>query len=142
MTVASDLNRLQTRQIHTIVNLVPLKCPNYFPEHFDYFSFEISDRPSAEILAKTADILEVIHQQTVSQKRTYVHCAKGISRAPTIAIAYLMRAKNISFDDAFDLVRAKVPHAEPNAGFLMQLESIAVGRKLVNQCPRDSASEC
>lgn len=136
MTVASDLNRLQTRQIQTVVNLVPLKCPNYFPEHFHYYSFEISDRPSAEILAKAADILDVIHQQTVSQKRTYVHCAKGISRAPTIAIAYLMRTKNMSFDAAFDIVRAKVPHAEPNAGFLMQLESIAVGKELVNQRSR------
>lgn len=100
------------------------KCPNFFPEYFTYFNYEISDRPSAEILARAAEILDAIRAQITHQKRIYVHCSKGISRAPTIAMAYLMRFNHLSFESAFDCVREKIKHADPNAGFLMQLASL------------------
>lgn len=116
---------MTAHKIHGVVNLVSTRCPDYFPHLLTYYNYEISDRPSAEILAKAAEILDVLHSQIADQKRIYVHCMKGISRAPTIAIAYLMRFNGLGFDQAFDLVRGKVKHAEPNAGFLMQLASLA-----------------
>lgn len=107
-----------------MVNLVAHRCPDHFPQHFEYFHFDLSDSPDAQILPQTTQILELLRLQLSLQKRTFVHCAKGISRAPTIAIAFLIRFHGLSFDDAFDFVRAKVSHAEPNAGFLMQLASL------------------
>lgn len=123
--MAANLALLTANKISGVVNLVSAKCPDFFPAQFAYYNYEISDRPSAEILAKANEILDVLHAQVSGQKRMYVHCMKGISRAPTIAIAYLMRFHGLTFDGAFDLVREKVKHAEPNAGFLMQLASLA-----------------
>jgi protein-tyrosine phosphatase len=45
----------------------------------------------------------------------------GISRSPTLVIAYLMKTQNLSFSEAFDLVKKKRPIIHPNQGFKNQL---------------------
>jgi protein-tyrosine phosphatase len=51
-----------------------------------------------------------------------VHCNAGVSRAPTICVAYLMKKLKISYDDAFELVKDARPAIEPNPGFTLQLK--------------------
>ena len=107
-----------------MINLVSSKCTNYFPKEIEYFNYEINDNASSQILYQTLEILEVITEYVLKGEHVLVHCYKGISRAPTIAIAYLIRQKSMNFDDAFDFVRTKVPKTEPNAGFLIQLTNL------------------
>ncbi|XP_058509193.1 dual specificity protein phosphatase 19-like [Solea solea] len=52
-----------------------------------------------------------------------VHCNTGVSRAPSVVIAYLMSRDGRSFDDALSLVRSARPASSPNPGFLDQLKS-------------------
>ena len=121
--VAANFSVLKHHKIDFIVNLVSSKSPNSFPLDFQYLNYDINDNANSQILLKTIQILESVGQELLAQKRVLVHCYKGISRAPTIAIAYLMKFYGMTFDDAFDCVKAKVPHAEPNAGFLIQLNN-------------------
>eukprot|EP01122_Echinamoeba_exundans_P001206 TRINITY_DN1118_c0_g1_i1.p1 TRINITY_DN1118_c0_g1~~TRINITY_DN1118_c0_g1_i1.p1 ORF type:complete len:286 (+),score=44.50 TRINITY_DN1118_c0_g1_i1:420-1277(+) len=51
-----------------------------------------------------------------------VHCNAGVSRAPTICIAYLMKKLKVTFEDAFELVKDARPAIEPNSGFVLQLK--------------------
>ena len=51
-----------------------------------------------------------------------VHCASGVSRSATTAIAYLMTRHRVSLQHALDSVRQNRPQASPNPGFLRQLE--------------------
>ena len=51
----------------------------------------------------------------------FVHCASGVSRAPTMVISYLVRSKRISLGDAFNYVVACRPSVYPNDGFMFQL---------------------
>ncbi len=51
-----------------------------------------------------------------------VNCRAGISRSPTILIAYLMRRFNMSFDDAMQYVKLCRPIVKPNYGFITQLQ--------------------
>jgi protein-tyrosine phosphatase len=50
-----------------------------------------------------------------------VHCSAGISRSVTIVIAYMVREKNMSVNDALAFIRTKRPRANPNCGFISQL---------------------
>eukprot|EP01119_Soliformovum_irregulare_P009152 TRINITY_DN22319_c0_g1_i1.p1 TRINITY_DN22319_c0_g1~~TRINITY_DN22319_c0_g1_i1.p1 ORF type:complete len:161 (-),score=14.58 TRINITY_DN22319_c0_g1_i1:170-652(-) len=51
-----------------------------------------------------------------------VHCHAGISRSPTIVMAYLMSSQKLSLACAHDLVRSARPFIWPNAGFRKQLQ--------------------
>lgn len=53
-----------------------------------------------------------------------VQCFAGISRSPTIVIAYLIQEFKMSYDDAYDLVLKSRPIARPNSGFVEQLKQL------------------
>ena len=95
-------------------------------DEFIYESFNIPDRPSENILPTLKEVNEKMKFYLSQGKWVVVHCYKGISRAPTMIISYLMLFKGLSFDQAFDTVRLKAPWIDPNAGFLIQLQSLQI----------------
>jgi predicted protein tyrosine phosphatase len=54
--------------------------------------------------------------------KIFIHCAAGMSRSPTIVIAYLMWKRQIFLDEAIKIVREKRPLISPNANFMNQLK--------------------
>ncbi len=56
----------------------------------------------SENLARCVTELEVALEPRWS--RVYLHCTAGINRSPTVAAAYLMRARRMSPQEAFDYV--------------------------------------
>ena len=78
----------------------------------------IRDRSSEQII----DIMEILIDFIDSQGKVLVHCQHGISRSSTIVMAYLMKTRNMTNLEAFDLVKAKRPIVDPNFGFLTQLQ--------------------
>lgn len=54
-------------------------------------------------------------------KKVLVHCQAGISRSPTIVIAYLMYKYNLSMNDAYSKVKDIRPIVAPNLIFMSQL---------------------
>lgn len=50
-----------------------------------------------------------------------IHCQVGKSRSAAIVIAYLVKHKNYSLDDAFKYIKKIRGKILPNIGFMMQL---------------------
>lgn len=50
-----------------------------------------------------------------------MHCEAGISRSPTICMAYLMKTQRLRLEEAFDAVRQRRAVVSPNFSFMGQL---------------------
>ena len=53
------------------------------------------------------DAVAWIDEQLADGRTVLVHCAKGRGRSATVVAAYLMRERNMTFDEANDLLRSK-----------------------------------
>lgn len=126
---------------HIIRCIVPSKkVENYSDGEYrvDYTNYNISDNstradPNGNGLANnpdqsTADIkqvfdetFEIIERTIKSGRSVLIHCNAGISRSPTIVIAYLMRKNNWTFAKALKAVQDIRPCVQPRPEFVDQL---------------------
>ena len=116
---------LQDLRIDHVVNLTSHKCANAFPEEFNYSSFMFSDRVDFDLTAKLNDVLIIVKALTDQGRRVLVHCQMGISRAPSVVMAFLMQFEGASYETALMRVQAANPEAYPNIGFLFQLRQMS-----------------
>lgn len=55
------------------------------------------------------------------RRKILVHCAKGISRSPSVAIGYLIMFERLSASEAYRNVKERRPIISPRSNFLAQL---------------------
>lgn len=72
--------------------------------------------------------------------KVYVHCWAGVSRSPTLCIAYLMKHRGLSMDDARDYVRKVRPHIRPNWGFEEMLKQFEKTLKQERRVPEETGT--
>ena len=120
----TDLKLLKRHKVSTIINMVGKKWSNKHKDHFTHHSFEIKDKIEEDILLYLFDIIDIVEENRRKGKVTLIHCYRGISRAPTAILAYLIRYAKMDFDDAFGLLKEKVPRIDPNLGFLIKLRNL------------------
>eukprot|EP00095_Tigriopus_kingsejongensis_P003749 maker-scaffold911_size81771-snap-gene-0.20 protein:Tk03749 transcript:maker-scaffold911_size81771-snap-gene-0.20-mRNA-1 annotation:"dual specificity protein phosphatase 19" len=119
---AGDLQVLHDSNITHILN-VGFGIENRFPSDFVYFNAEILDLPEFDIRTSLKLTFDHIEEVRIASGRILVHCNAGVSRAPTIVIAYLLRSQNSSLSNAWAQVKDARPCIRPNDGFKSQLES-------------------
>lgn len=84
----------------------------------DFFAMKSKDyymKPCIEIA------FDFISQAVKSKNGVLVHCAAGISRSASVIIYYLMRAKGLTYDQAYGRLKRFRPIVQPNPGFEKQL---------------------
>jgi dual specificity phosphatase 12 len=81
------------------------------------------DSSTQDLLIHMDHICEFIDYmlQSESPGAVLVHCEFGVSRSPTIVIAYLMRKRGLKFEDALAMVKEK-RKVRPSANFVKQLQ--------------------
>jgi len=93
-----------------------------FPKQFSYKCINVDDSDDADLAAHLNGCLEYIDSAISSGGTVLIHCLVGISRSPSIAIAYLMFKDKLSYEEAAEMVKKKHPLMEPNVGFVRQLK--------------------
>jgi protein-tyrosine phosphatase len=121
---ARNRNKLKQLGITHIINCCnPKYNPNIFPNDFVYVSIPVHDSRSENILQYFESTSALIEQIQLSGGKILVHCALGISRSVTLVMAYLLKANpTLSVTEILSLVRKSRPCANPNEGFIKQLE--------------------
>lgn len=117
--VACDPNILNVFKITDVLS-IGITVPQY--NNLTYKFIEAYDIPSFNIQNVFDECFLYIENIRLLGRRVFIHCNAGISRSPTIIVAYVMKYLKISFEDAFNLVKETRSTINPNAGFISQLK--------------------
>jgi len=118
--VSRELEVLRRHKItHILAAGFGLK--RHFPENFAYKQLDMIDMPSYEIQHHFAECNSFIDSAISHRGSVLVHCFQGISRSTTIVCAYLMHKQNLTASQALKFVKERHFDADPNYGFVYQL---------------------
>lgn len=82
----------------------------------------LDDDPNENILQHLHKTTEFTEEALRNGGAVFVHCAMGKSRSATVCCAYLMWKYNLTPDGALEQVREGRGVADPNPGFMEQLD--------------------
>jgi len=126
MYTATDPLTLQRLNITHVVSVV--KEPWYtYPPHIHNLCVPVHDHPRANIGGYLDNAVGWIKGALEEEEgegegaRVMVHCMWGMSRSPSVVIAYLMATKGMSLLRSMLHVKAKRRIVRPNRGFWHQL---------------------
>lgn len=109
-----------------------------FPKDFVYKVILIDDHPSEDIAKHFEDGLTFIKtalEQNLSNK-VVINCFAGISRSATMTIFIMSRLYDLSFTQAFEMVRRTRWFISPNHGFQTQLVNYLRSKYHVNEADK------
>eukprot|EP00475_Leptophrys_vorax_P017342 TRINITY_DN24005_c0_g1_i2.p1 TRINITY_DN24005_c0_g1~~TRINITY_DN24005_c0_g1_i2.p1 ORF type:complete len:268 (+),score=7.45 TRINITY_DN24005_c0_g1_i2:344-1147(+) len=118
---ASDRELLDKLGIKSIISIASNLGPPKFPESYKYTEISILDCSDVNIRTHFDRCFTAI-DEGIKAGGVLVHCVAGMSRSATIVIAYLMKKKGLSLRESFAHVKKCRPIAQPNYGFMRQLE--------------------
>ncbi|KAF2347586.1 Dual specificity phosphatase catalytic domain, partial [Trinorchestia longiramus] len=81
------------------------------------------DTPEFSIHSSLMKCIQFINRVRDVGGVVLVHCNAGVSRAPTVVVAYCMQQMRVPYNEAFDFVKQKRTFIRPNEGFVKQLKS-------------------
>lgn len=123
----SSRNRqlLSDRGIKVVFNLCAHRCVSPFADELTYHDYLLQDSQDFEIAVYFEEITGLIHHHLGRGEPIFVHCQKGLSRAPTLVMAFLIRFHGMDYDSALDLLRQKseISSLNPNPNFSFSLVS-------------------
>mmetsp|Transcript_16736 Transcript_16736/g.41213 ORF Transcript_16736/g.41213 Transcript_16736/m.41213 type:complete len:159 (+) Transcript_16736:443-919(+) len=95
----------------------------FFPDLFSYAVIPADDIGSFNMLQYFDCATKYIHSlHKTGAERILIHCSVGRSRSVAIVLAYLIRYHGHTLNSAFLHVWSRRQVADPNVGFLSQLE--------------------
>lgn len=119
---ASNRECLKQLGITHIIN-----CTSHLPLHFEddgiiYKKLPANDSGCQNLKQYFRDAIEFIDEVSECGGKVLVHCQAGVSRSPTIVLAYLMaRTEHKMLSDAFNFLKDRRPIVAPNLNFMGQL---------------------
>ncbi|KAG9487840.1 dual specificity protein phosphatase 18 [Eleutherodactylus coqui] len=111
---------LRSRHITRVINVSLGHNTRVIPD-VEYLHFPVADLPETPLYDYFETISQKIDEVEAGGGRTLIHCAAGVSRAPTLCLAYLMRYHGLTLLAAHAHLRKQRPIINPNIGFWKQL---------------------
>lgn len=91
-----------------------------FPKYFTYLSIDLRDKDYSNLLS-CLPAANLFINAGMTKGGVLVHCRGGRSRSPAVVVAFLMKNRGMTFDEAYKAVRNKRGVASINKGFVRQL---------------------
>ncbi|OWZ11767.1 hypothetical protein PHMEG_00015166 [Phytophthora megakarya] len=145
-THARDKELLQRLRITHILNVTPPKTtdpvagvPNFFEKDklFTYRRCPIFDNKAEDITGVLEGCIAFVDQAKY-YGRILVHCNKGVSRSSSVVVAYLMKTRSMTFEQALAHVVERRSMANPNESFRRQLQEF--GRRLERRVTKEKSA--
>lgn len=128
MAIGSEVDAFNIKllQKYKVTHVLNCTQHNFHPEVFatcKTLQIPINDSMKQDLFGYMKSALEFIHNARMASSNTklLIHCQAGISRSVSFAIAYVMWAENLSFDEGLKLVHTHRSVASPNLNFAGQL---------------------
>ena len=118
MLCASNKKKLKEIGIKKVLTVM-----NDFDNHYNKYEFihkkiDVEDSFKTNIIQYFKECLYFMD----GNDKVFVHCAAGMSRSPTVVIAYIMWKNKIFLNDAIKIVKNKRRLISPNENFMNQLK--------------------
>lgn len=104
-----------------ILNVSTSSPRSPFVPDVNFLRIPVNDSHTDRLLPYFQEAFRFLDEVRTSQSCVLVHCLAGISRSPTLVIAYIMHYLALTTDDAYRFVKEKRPSISPNFNFLGQL---------------------
>lgn len=121
-TEAKSLDFLTTNGISSIITIQLKELPREIVNRFDsskYLHIKLSDTVNVNIKEHFDTAIKFID----ANERTLIHCQAGISRSATLCLAYMIKMRQKTLDQAFQDLKKCRRCIGPNFSFLGQLKS-------------------
>lgn len=105
----------------TYILNVTTKVPTMI-EGVTYKNIPILDSWNQNLIQHFESAFEFIDMAKENNGIVLIHCVAGISRSPSITIAYIMKEKGWSLSRAYAFVKDKRPSISPNLDFIGELQ--------------------
>ena len=104
--------------------ILNLSCVSYNKriKYFKYYDIFINDNHTENAIKYFKITNRFIDDAVNSGQKILIHSENGTSRCWVFLMAYLIGRKHMTFNIAYDLVKSKFDHVEPNDNFLTQLK--------------------
>ena len=123
-----DIPLLHSLSITHVLNCAPIAVatpPESSRDGIVWHEIDIRDIPDFPLESVLSDALKFISTALkTSDSSVVVNCSEGRSRSVTVIVAFLMICKDMSLDNAMDLIHKNRPNACPNRGFMDFLKMI------------------
>jgi protein-tyrosine phosphatase len=73
----------------------------------------VPDYDPRALIDRLASALHVLHNLLARKRIVYVHCSEGVNRAPSVALAHLVRHEGLDVDAAVAELQRAYPGARP-----------------------------
>lgn len=107
-----------------VVAVCAVGARQVFNDDLVYFHVSIEDDGCQTMLPHFSPACKFIHKQRM-RGAVLVHCKGGISRSPTMIVAYLMMYERLSISEASEVCSLARPAARPREIFLQDLDNFA-----------------
>ncbi|CAH8575181.1 unnamed protein product [Schistosoma turkestanicum] len=119
-----DANSPITCKLYGITHILNVSLEGSVPSHIpsqNFYQIPVNDNYTDLMTPYFKDAFAFIDSAKVAHGRVLIHCSAGISRSPTLAIAYLMYSCRMKMHEAYDVVKSGRNSVAPNFNFLGQL---------------------
>lgn len=116
---AQDSKRLAEAGITRVINAAATETSG--SSQVEKLELCLRDRPDTDITRAIPQAVYFIACALHEGHKVLVHCYSGCSRSGALAVAFVMKTRNLDEEQALSVVRRARPCVLPNSGFMAQL---------------------